>query len=84
MSSKESMIADCVISRQYTVWHVVEVSYRGEGDVAIATVCTETREEPKTRDNTRGFTVNFREQDYEEARRFARRVAAELGIKAGL
>ena len=60
--------------------YIVEVKYRrgGVGDIAITTC--RCKDMPKPRDNSRGFTQGF--WDYEQAARYARHVAAELGIPA--
>lgn len=52
--------------------YIVEVKY--SGDVAITTC--RCKDIPKEKDNVRGFTKGF--WNYEEARRYARHVAAEL------
>lgn len=61
-------------------WYVVEVKYSNGGDIAITECRTERGKEPKTKDNSFGFTLNFK--TYEEARKFARYLATELKIKA--
>lgn len=60
--------------------YVVEVYYKrgGCGDVAIEAL--RCKDLPKERDNQWGFTKAF--WNYETARRYARHVAAELGIPA--
>lgn len=57
-----------------TTVHIVEVKY--SGDIAITTC--RCNDEPKEKDNSRGFTVNF--TDYQSAQRYAKHVAQELGI----
>ena len=60
--------------------YVVEVRYNrgGQGDIAVSEIrCNEL---PKERSNEWGFTEAF--WNYETARRYARHVAAELGIPA--
>ncbi len=56
--------------------YIVEVKY--SGDIAISTV--RCKDMPKDRDNSKGFTKGF--WGYEQARDYARYVAAELGIPA--
>lgn len=55
--------------------YIVEVKY--SGDVAITTC--RCKDMPKEKDNARGFTKGF--WDYEQARKYARHVAAELQIQ---
>lgn len=57
----------------YTAW-IVEVKY--SGDIAITTC--RCKGMPKERDNSMGFTKVF--WSYEQAVKYARHVAAELGI----
>lgn len=57
----------------YTAW-IVEVKY--SGDIAIGEC--RCKDMPKARDNSRGFTKGF--WRYEEAVKYARHVAVELGI----
>lgn len=54
--------------------YIVEVKYIG--DIAITTC--RCKDMPEPRDHSRGFTKGF--WNYEQAVRYARHVAAELGI----
>lgn len=58
--------------------YIVEVWYKrgGQGDIAISTV--RCKDLPKERDNDWGFTKAF--WNYEDAVKYARHVARELGI----
>ena len=78
-------VADAFLSAQLTEWILVEVIYQtkvGEGDISVSSVFTEKPFPPKTKDNSRGFTIIFPPCEYEKARRYAAHIAAELGIKA--
>jgi hypothetical protein len=54
--------------------YIVEVKY--SGDIAISQI--RCKDLPKDKDNSRGFTKGF--WDNEHSRRYARHVAAELQI----
>ena len=54
--------------------YIVEVKY--SGDIAITTC--RCKDLPQNKDNSRGFTKGFWE--YEQADKYARHVAAELGV----
>jgi hypothetical protein len=61
----------------YTAW-IVEVKY--SGDIAIGEC--RCKDMPKDRENRWGFTKGF--WSYEEAQRYARHVAVELGIPTSI
>lgn len=76
-------IVDVIESTRLTEWYIVEVKYatkNSDGDIAIAQVCTETREPPKEYDNSRGFTVVFPSCCYKKACEYARKVSKDLQI----
>jgi hypothetical protein len=64
-------------------WYIVEVKYGAkgdgsDGDIAIATVRSSATDEPKAKDNQRGFSQVFITES--EARKFASHIAKELSI----
>ena len=65
------------IEREYPLHlFIVEVKY--SGDIAIAEV--RAKEEPREKDNSYGFTENYR--TYESARKAAKNIAEQLNIKS--
>lgn len=68
--------AEYLFMLEYPIaWYIVEVNYAAQ-DVAIAECRTKRGDEPKEKDNSRGFTVNFR--TYDAAENYARKTAQEL------
>lgn len=68
--------AECLFMMEYPVtWFIVEVNYAAQ-DIAITECRAKRGDEPKEKDNSRGFTVNF--HTYEAAENFARKTAQEL------